>query len=842
MKRGQHRAFTALLPVVLIIGISSTSELSPAVPSADASSLTGLEPTWVAPIKTTHGGESSSFSLPEGVQARFIVQLVTESAMSVSMTSWQQVVNRRMAIARDQKAVERSLEGTSTTILQRYSSISAMALSTDNAGLDSLEQNPLVRSIEPDIPVRVQLDDTAPLIQADAVSSAGYTGDGQAVAIIDTGVDRDHPMFADEFGASRVVSEGCYSSAIPAFGEASMCPDGDAAVIGEGAADDCPVTVLGCGHGTHVPGIAAGGEWEAGSTTVRGIAPKADILAFAVFTRVDSPSWGIDWCESSYPCALSYNSDQLLALQRIEALSSSHNIASVNMSLGGGHYSEACPGGAIAQQIGRLKELGISTVIAAGNDGLTGEISAPACIPDAVAVGATTLNDKVAIYSNTADGLVDLYAPGSGVLSAYPDGLYRSFSGTSMAAPHVAGAFALLREKRPLATPQEMLLSVQTTGVDVATREISDELGFSIPRIAINDAANLLLPAVLEVDAIGDGIGSIVSDPAGIDCGSTCSLSVNTPTTYVLTATPELGSELVGWTGCDEVDGSDCTVTVENDSVAVTAEFAAIPAEHDDFLDAQLIVILDDGSFSEETSTINATIEDDEPSPECANRFGSSVWYEWIAPSNGTLTISSEGSNFDTVVSAYTGTELADLSSVACSDDVTDGVDVYSSVSFDVTRGVSYYVQVGGWEGDNGVLTLSAVFDPLSFESLPEPVRVLDTRSGVGGWLGRQGSLAVGGGASLVELQVAGGVVPSEGVSGVALNVTVVDGEVNQYGGFVSVFPCGGALPKTSNLKFGFGATVANSVVTPLSGDGKVCFYVYGKANLLADVSGYFGG
>ena len=83
--------------------------------------------------------------------------------------------------------------------------------------------------------------------------------------------------------------------------------------------------------------------------------------------------------------------------------------------------------------------------------------------------------------SNTAEGLVDPYAPGSDVLSAYPGGSYRSFSGTSMAAPHGAGAFALLREKRPLATPQEMLLSLQMTEVDVATLERSDELGFSIP-------------------------------------------------------------------------------------------------------------------------------------------------------------------------------------------------------------------------------------------------------------------------------------------------------------------------------------------------------------------------
>ena len=72
---------------------------------------------------------------------------------------------------------------------------------------------------------------------------------------------------------------------------------------------------------------------------------------------------------------------------------------------------------------------------------------------------------------------------------------------------------------------------------------------------------------------IGDGLGSITSDPAGIACWSTCSLSENTPTTYVLTATPDLGSELVGWTGCDAVDGFDCTVTMENDYVTVTTNF-----------------------------------------------------------------------------------------------------------------------------------------------------------------------------------------------------------------------------------------------------------------------------
>jgi hypothetical protein len=70
------------------------------------------------------------------------------------------------------------------------------------------------------------------------------------------------------------------------------------------------------------------------------------------------------------------------------------------------------------------------------------------------------------------------------------------------------------------------------------------------------------------------------------------------------------------------------------------------------------------------------------------------------------------------------------------------------------------------------------------------------------------------------------------------LNVTVVDGEANDFGGFVTVFPCG-TRPEASNLNFVSGQTVPNSVIAPLSASGTVCLYVYGQADLLVDVSGY---
>jgi secreted trypsin-like serine protease len=117
------------------------------------------------------------------------------------------------------------------------------------------------------------------------------------------------------------------------------------------------------------------------------------------------------------------------------------------------------------------------------------------------------------------------------------------------------------------------------------------------------------------------------------------------------------------------------------------------------------------------------------------------------------------------------------------------------------------------------------------------PTRVLDTRNGVGARAQRVGELD-GSGDSLV-LTVAGrGGVPSAGVDAVALNVTVVDGRTNDFGGYVAAHPCG-TTPSVSNLNFISGQTVPNSIIAPVASDGTVCLYVYGTAHLLADVSGY---
>ena len=119
------------------------------------------------------------------------------------------------------------------------------------------------------------------------------------------------------------------------------------------------------------------------------------------------------------------------------------------------------------------------------------------------------------------------------------------------------------------------------------------------------------------------------------------------------------------------------------------------------------------------------------------------------------------------------------------------------------------------------------------------PARILDTRSG-----DRVGSLDTAGASDPYRLKVVGtGGIPTSGVTAVSLNVTAVDTQTNDYGGFVSVYPCASvstAKPDVSNMNFGSGQTIANAVTVPVSTDGHICLYVYGTAHLLVDANGYY--
>ena len=117
-----------------------------------------------------------------------------------------------------------------------------------------------------------------------------------------------------------------------------------------------------------------------------------------------------------------------------------------------------------------MRAANIATVIASGNGGQAGAISFPACISSAISVGSTTKQNAISSFSNSASFL-SLLAPGSSITSsvplAYAASGFGTASGTSMATPHVAGAWAVLKSAKPTATVAELLTALQNGGLPI---------------------------------------------------------------------------------------------------------------------------------------------------------------------------------------------------------------------------------------------------------------------------------------------------------------------------------------------------------------------------------------
>ncbi len=194
---------------------------------------------------------------------------------------------------------------------------------------------------------------------------------------------------------------------------------------------------------------------------------------------------------------MTWTSDEISGLERVYALRNTYDIAAVNMSIGGGAYTSqsTCDSDnpSVKSAIDTLRSVNIATVIASGNDGYSDSIAEPGCISSAVSVGATIDSgsnvDKVTSYSNSASFL-NLLAPGSVITSSVPGGGYSTWQGTSMATPHVAGAWAILKQMNTDLTVSEGLDALSSTGVPITDPRNS----IVTPRIQIDAALNAITP------------------------------------------------------------------------------------------------------------------------------------------------------------------------------------------------------------------------------------------------------------------------------------------------------------------------------------------------------------
>lgn len=257
----------------------------------------------------------------------------------------------------------------------------------------------------------VSLDQSVPQIGAPQAWAAGYDGTGVTVAILDTGVDDTHPDLA-----GRIAGEVNFT--------------------------DAPDTRDTVGHGTHVASTIAG-SGAASDGRYKGVAPGARLLIGKVCAT--------DQCDDSAILA-----GMQWAASRAKV---------INVSLGGPDVGDD----PLKTAVNTLTaQTGTLFVVAAGNEGTDGGVSSPATADAALAVGAVDKQDNLASFSNRgprADGAIkpDITAPGVGIVAAlskdsgYPQYTpgYTELSGTSMAAPHVAGSAAIMAQQHPnWAAPQ----------------------------------------------------------------------------------------------------------------------------------------------------------------------------------------------------------------------------------------------------------------------------------------------------------------------------------------------------------------------------------------------------
>lgn len=355
-------------------------------------------------------------------------------------------------------------------VRHRLTRIGALAGELTAIGLAPLSDDPAVLRIDLDQPVRATLAESASLMGARDVQSYGYTGWGVTVAVIDTGTDITHPDFSGAIVAEECVCTGC-------------CPDGSSRQSGYGSSRD------GHGHGTNVAGIVLG----RGSVASSGIAPGASLVSIKVLSDSGSGS----------------GADSVAALEYL--LGSQPDVRIVNMSLGSPSYhtSGACDyldafTMAYARAIDGLRARGTLVFAAAGNDGWSDGIGLPACIQNAVAVGAvydasyggigwttctdnSTEADQVTCFSDSAAN-VDLLAPGAMINAAGVGGGISQMGGTSQATPHAAGAAALLWHVNPYISADTVEGALKATGVSV----YDPRNGLSLPRIDVYGAAVLV--------------------------------------------------------------------------------------------------------------------------------------------------------------------------------------------------------------------------------------------------------------------------------------------------------------------------------------------------------------
>jgi subtilisin family serine protease len=487
-----------------VVGLAFAA--SHATASADAATVRGIThfttggPVPASPLSADRNFVTVDQAVTAGILDRRVVHELrqdgsAEAIVSVQYQSARQALGSKAFRARAE-ALEESFAvkeaaalrpaGQDVSVLRAYDSLPSTFVRFESleAVLDVVNASE-VTSIRANTPVPVALQQSLNVVRQPQAAAAGHTGAGTYVAVLDTGVDYTRAPF------------GCTAVGVPSTCKVALSREQDGDL--EGLLDE------GSFHGTNVAGIVAS------------VAPGTKILAYDVF----------DWKLVDGKLELrSDPSDQLAAIQHaIDLKKAGWNVVAANLSLGGGWYTSSCNAGL---NFALARDYGILPVVAAGNDGVVNGayragIAAPACDANAISVGAvydssfgnaawrnctdsTTAQDKITCFSQTGPNL-SLLAPGALITAA---GITQG--GTSQAAPHVAGAVAVLASAK---YGSRLYYRAEAGQIDTALRTSGPSIydprsGVTRRRLDVSAALTTLLGSG---NGGGDTTGPTVSTP-----------------------------------------------------------------------------------------------------------------------------------------------------------------------------------------------------------------------------------------------------------------------------------------------------------------------------------------
>ncbi|MCQ3928914.1 MAG: hypothetical protein DPW16_00520 [Chloroflexi bacterium] len=512
----------------------------------------------------------------------------------------------------------------------KYSHLPGFAGYADFATLIQMQADPLVESIVIDEPSTMHTDVSVPAIQADVARlTYGLRGRGVTIAVLDSGIDTNHPDLSDD-----IIAQHCET--------AGTCPPSNT-TTGISAEDAN-------GHGTNVSGVITAN----GVVAPIGFAPDAKIVAVRVLSNTGS-GFVSDWVEG---------------LNWVIANQATLGVNIINMSLGTNALytsTAACDAAqpTVEDATTLLANTGVAIFASSGNQGSATSLSSPACNTGVISVGATydsnlgvepdsgtynslfggtwpacadasTSATVITCFTNS-NAELDLLAPGARITSAGMGGGTSTFRGTSQASPTVAAVAALMIEANPtLAVHPDWIQSIlYATGVNVT----DPKNGFTFRRINALAAIQYVLP--------DEGWGP----PA-------------------------------------------------NDAFASATVVSSLPYR-----------------WSQEVYQATTTGTDPSGTAFCnVNTRSDTVWYRYTPLQAENVSISTEGSTYDTVVGVYTETGGV-LTHIACNDD-TDALHNLrsSTLNFNATGGVTYRIMVaryGAASTGASVLRLSVSNSPV---------------------------------------------------------------------------------------------------------------------------------